>query len=75
MRSATATIATRPHPAFTCRRLIEVVAGDGGGEHRQFFGYLRRAAARAFGSLPFAGTNQDFAVFSAIPAMKFVNRH
>ena len=45
------------------------------GEHGQFLLQLRRAAMRAFSSLPFGGPHQDFAVPVAFVTMKFVDRH
>ena len=44
-------------------------------EHGQFLLQLRRAAMRAFSSLPFGGPHQDFAVSVAFVTMKFVDRH
>ncbi len=51
------------------------IAPGGRGEQRKLLGKPSRTAARAFGSLPFAGTNQDLAVVLALEAMKLVNRH
>ena len=71
MAMAAATAATA---AVTGRRGA-AAAGVGGSEGGKFLGQLLRAAVRARGPLPIAGTNEDFAVALAFPAMKFVNRH
>ena len=46
-----------------------------GGERGKFLGQFLRAAMRAFRAPPVAGSDEDFAVALALPAMKFVNRH
>lgn len=46
-----------------------------GREHGKFLGQLGRAAMRALRPLPIARTDEDFAVFRALGAMKFVDRH
>jgi hypothetical protein len=50
-------------------------ARAGRGEGGKFLGQLLRTAVRASGSLPIAGTDEDFAVAPALFAMKLVNRH
>ena len=51
------------------------IAGAAGSEHGQLFLELRRSAVGAFGPFPIARTHEDFAVFVAFFAMKFVKRH
>lgn len=46
-----------------------------GGKYRQFFRQPGRAATRAFGAFPVAGTHQQLAVLLALGTMKLVNRH
>jgi uncharacterized protein YqjF (DUF2071 family) len=52
-----------------------MAAGADGGKCGEFLGQLLGAAMRAFGVLPVAGADEDFAVALALPAMKLVNRH
>jgi hypothetical protein len=59
---------------FACGgRLVGGPAG--GGENRKPFAQFRRTAMRAPRALPSTGAHQHFAVFFALSAMKFVNRH
>jgi len=45
------------------------------GEGGEFLFELRRAAFRALGALPIAGTDQNLAVFAALFAVKLVDWH
>jgi hypothetical protein len=56
-------------------RFGSVGTGAGGREHGQFLFEAGRAAMRAVGSLPVGGTDEEFAVVSAFPAMKLVDWH
>ena len=51
------------------------IAQSGGGEGGKLFGQLSGLAPRTWGALPITGTNEHFAVVSALLTMKFVNRH
>jgi hypothetical protein len=48
---------------------------DAGGEDGELLGQFHGTAMGAFGAFPIAGANQNFAVLTALFAMKFVNRH
>lgn len=50
-------------------------AGVGGCKGGKFLLKLGRAALRALGAFPIAGTHQDFAIFAAFFAMKLVDWH
>ncbi len=71
MRLASAAQATRTRLASTDR--LRGVPRNARREHGQFLLQLRRAAMRAFGSLPVGGAHEDFAVPLAFVTMKFGN--
>jgi hypothetical protein len=73
MAVAAATATMSATAAIPRRRIV--AGGAGGGEDGKFLGQLLGAAVRALGSLPSAGTDEDFAVAPALFAMEFVNRH
>jgi hypothetical protein len=50
-------------------------AGSTGGENGELFFKAGRTAMGALGSLPVAGADEDFAIFTALFALEFVDRH
>src|SRR5208282_5798127 len=59
--------------AGASRRLRRFAAARS--EDRELLHQLLRSALWTGGSLPFAGSDQDFAVGPAFPAMKLIDRH
>ena len=59
----------------TARRSLIGRTLRGRGERRKLLGQLLRTAMRAFCPLPVAGADKNLAIFLALPAMKFIDRH